>query len=258
MENTQTPAARRIIGTFVQQVWGGRKGDDAISTGEVEFDATAAILLMPHGELIELEDSDETTDRVGTDHIQWDGPFEVRIVDSIQAFFGVDSLEDVTPAALEEAKVLANVPPAKRQTLTLTITVCVTATEDPDLNDFLKTLNCSVRSNTAGVVVNGIENIAAGCPVGEQEMFPGATKEEIASVMMQDLVGEYEVPENVPEWAWVEREASFNHCRNGEDGIWEFVLNLSRTFDGVPEKLKAVIAQSRAAGMNYLIIHQGT
>lgn len=90
------------------------------------------------------------------------------------------------------------------------------------------------------------------------EVFPGATKEEIASVMMQDLVGEYEVPENVPEWAWVEREASFNHCRNGEDGIWEFVLNLSRTFDDVPEKLKTVIAQSRAAGMNYLIIHQGT
>lgn len=90
------------------------------------------------------------------------------------------------------------------------------------------------------------------------EMLPGATREEIGSVMMQDIVGGYEVPEDVPEWAWVEREASFGHVRNGQDGVWEFVLNLSREFRDIPERLKAVIAQARQAGLSYLIIHQGT
>ena len=90
------------------------------------------------------------------------------------------------------------------------------------------------------------------------EVLPGATKEEIASVMMQDIVGEYDVPEEVPEWAWVEREASFNHSRNGQDGIWEFVLNLSRTFKDVPVKLKSTIEEARCANMAYLIFHQGT
>jgi len=47
------------------------------------------------------------------------------------------------------------------------------------------------------------------------EVLPGAVREEIGSVLMQDIVGNYEVPEEVPEWAWVEREASFGHVRNG-------------------------------------------
>ncbi len=89
-------------------------------------------------------------------------------------------------------------------------------------------------------------------------MLPGATREEIGSVMMQDIVGGYEVPEDVPEWAWVEREASFRHARNGQDGVWEFVLNLSREFPDIPERLMLVITQARASNLSYLIFHQGT
>lgn len=90
------------------------------------------------------------------------------------------------------------------------------------------------------------------------EVLPGAVREEIGSVLMQDIVGDYEVPEEVPEWAWVEREASFGHVRNGRDGVWEFVLNLSREFPDIPERLKAIIAQARASNLSYLILHQGT
>ena len=79
-----------------------------------------------------------------------------------------------------------------------------------------------------------------------------------ASVMMQDIVGDYDVHSQVPEWAWVEREASYGHLRNGSDGIWEFVLNRSRTFDDVPEKLKPVIEGELKAGVHYIIFHQGT
>lgn len=85
-----------------------------------------------------------------------------------------------------------------------------------------------------------------------------ATREVIGSVMMRDIVGDYEGPEDVPEWAWIEREASYSHVRNGQDGVWEFVLNLSREFPDIPERLMSIISHARASNLSYLIFHQGT
>ena len=76
--------------------------------------------------------------------------------------------------------------------------------------------------------------------------------------MMQDIVGNYEIPGTVPEWAWVEREASFAHVRNGQDGIWEFVLNLSSSWNHIPAKMLPVIRDARAKNMAYIIFNQGT
>lgn len=91
-----------------------------------------------------------------------------------------------------------------------------------------------------------------------EEFFPGAVVEEIGSVMMQDVVGDYDLPDTVPEWIWVEREASFSHCRNGSGGIWEFVVNLSRTFELVPDRLKPILSEARDKRLSYLVFHQGT
>jgi len=90
------------------------------------------------------------------------------------------------------------------------------------------------------------------------EILPGATRQEIDHVMMQDVVGEYDTPDTVPEWAWVEENASYAHVRNGQDGIWEFVLNLGRQMDAIPEKLVPVVEKARASNLAYLIFHQGT
>jgi hypothetical protein len=90
------------------------------------------------------------------------------------------------------------------------------------------------------------------------QVFHGATKEEIRSVMMQDIVGDYDIPDEVSEWKWVEEKASFVHSRNGQDGVWEFVLNLANSWDDIPEKLVPVISSARADHAGYLIIHQGT
>lgn len=77
-------------------------------------------------------------------------------------------------------------------------------------------------------------------------------------VMMQDLIGDYDTPDGV-EWKWVESNASYVHRENGQrDGIWEFVLNLARTFDDVPAKLVETIENARAAGFGYVLFHQGT
>ena len=92
----------------------------------------------------------------------------------------------------------------------------------------------------------------------DKEILPNATQQEIAEIMMSDVVGEYDVPDSVLEWAWVEKVASYAHVRNAQDGIWEFVLNLSNHWDDIPATLAPVIAQARKAGNAYLIIHQGT
>ena len=102
--NQKTESVKTITGVFTKQVWGGRKGDDAIYVGDVEFEATEAVLQLPHSQLIELQDGHESTDEIGRKIVMWDGPCEVRLVDSIATFFGVDSLEDVSAEMLNEAR----------------------------------------------------------------------------------------------------------------------------------------------------------
>ncbi|KAF7962629.1 hypothetical protein AWV80_19415 [Cupriavidus sp. UYMU48A] len=66
---------------------------------------------------------------------------------------------------------------------------------------------------------------------------------------MQAFVGDYDTPDEVPEWAWVEANASYVHRRNASDGIWEFMLNLSCTFEGDPGRLAPAITSARATAL---------
>lgn len=90
------------------------------------------------------------------------------------------------------------------------------------------------------------------------EAFPGACIEEIGSINLQDVVGDYAVPSDIAEWAWVEANAAFAHTNNGTDGVWEFVLNMARDFSDIPSRLVPAITEARAKNLSYLIIHQGT
>lgn len=83
--------------------------------------------------------------------------------------------------------------------------------------------------------------------------------EAIGSVDMQDIVGHYDVPDDVPEWLWVQQNASFAHVRNGlGDGVWEFILNLSRSFTDIPPRLAPTINNARLKKLGYLVLNQGT
>jgi hypothetical protein len=93
---------------------------------------------------------------------------------------------------------------------------------------------------------------------GQSEYFPGADVEEVGSLLMQDVVGDYYRPESCPEWEWVQEQASFSHKDNGRDGIWEFVLNMAKTFKDIPPKLQPVLAEAKQKHLAYLIVHQGT
>lgn len=85
-----------------------------------------------------------------------------------------------------------------------------------------------------------------------------AEAERVISVMMADVVGDYDTPEEVPEWQWVEKHASYGHRRNAKSGIWEFVLNLAMSHTDVPPRLQPVMEQARRQQAGYVIFHQGT
>ena len=80
----------------------------------------------------------------------------------------------------------------------------------------------------------------------------------MTEINMLDVVGEYDTPDSVPEWAWVEKNASFSCLQNGQSGVWDFQINLSREFNDVPEKLQPVIEQAKSEGYSYILFHQGT
>lgn len=108
-------------------------------------------------------------------------------------------------------------------------------------------------------------DVRAASVAPDVEYFPGATKCEIGQVMMQDVIGDYDVPDDVPEWIWVQKVASFEHKDNADSGIWEFVVNLSfgSVWNGqdepdIPQKLVPVFEEAYAKGFQYLIFHQGT
>lgn len=89
-------STRRIMGDFTKQRWGGHKGNEAISCGEVRFDATLYILSMPYEEVISIRDDYDTSDHIGQAHVEWAGPCGVAIVDSMCEFFGVSQLEEIS------------------------------------------------------------------------------------------------------------------------------------------------------------------
>jgi hypothetical protein len=90
------------------------------------------------------------------------------------------------------------------------------------------------------------------------EYFPGADIQEVGSVLMQEIVGDYDTLDEIPEWDWIEGKASFHHANNGEYGVWEFVMNLSNDFGEIPLRLRPVFNQAKALNLAYLIFHEGT
>lgn len=144
---------RRITGTFTKQVWGGRKGNDAIHVEDVEFDATNYVLLMAHDELVALEDNRESTDCVGQAHVDWDGPHEVTVVESVCEYFGVGCITDITSEALAFARKFASLEPAREKVVTLMLKVRLNVAQGGSVDEFVRDLTCNLTSQTPGVKV---------------------------------------------------------------------------------------------------------
>lgn len=152
---------RRITGTLIKQVWGGRKNDQAIEVGRVEFDATDHILLMPPEEIRALEDHDESSDAVGQAHYVWEGPTEVEITDSICRFFGVDAVAEITDEAVSSAKAQLIAALPATETVTLKVKLTLKLTPGTSVNSFIEDCDYKFISNTAGAIVQTTEIVDA-------------------------------------------------------------------------------------------------
>ena len=144
---------RRIMGEMDKQRWGGRKGDYAESVGVDEFDATNKILGMPLQDIQALQDCESESDEIGLSFIEWSGPFSVTIVDSILAFFGVDSLDDIT----EEASAFARTKymtesGGQEQILNVNLKLSVKLHEPLMLDEIKQALQLDVSLGCAGHV----------------------------------------------------------------------------------------------------------
>jgi hypothetical protein len=148
---------RKIVGVFTKQFWGGRKGDEALFCGVETFDATNAILLMEHSDLVCLADHRETTDSIGTDHVDWDGPYEVDICDSICSFFGVESIQAITTEQLEFARTRFQPEPIKEETITLAVKLKLRLSPGTSVTSFVEDLDYRFTSKTKGVTIAATE-----------------------------------------------------------------------------------------------------
>jgi len=81
--------------------------------------------------------------------------------------------------------------------------------------------------------------------------------EAIVSIDLSDVIA-YENPDEVLEWDWIQRNASFSHVKNAENGVWEFLINLSKEFGDMPETLLGILSEAKEKGISYILFHQGT
>ena len=83
---------------------------------------------------------------------------------------------------------------------------------------------------------------------------------KIIEVNLVDVLNEYDVPEDCPEWTWVEAHHSFKHKGNGGDpGVWEFMVNVESHKDAkdIPTHIKPFFDEALKQKAVWLMFHQG-
>lgn len=106
--------------------------------------------------------------------------------------------------------------------------------------------------------------VSEGAPAAPVEVKHDTLK--VFEVMMQDIVGDYDVPDGIPEWEWVQRNAAFSHRRNGkEGGVWEFMVHsnilendIVDIHDPMPARLKPLFEKACIDNASWIMFHQGT
>lgn len=103
LQNELACSEKRIIATFVPQVWVNDHAVTCDPLGETRFDVTDAILALGQTDALQLRDDDIRTDNLAQlpnapDWIKnWPGPFYVAVEAAIAAYFGTLTNPDGEP-----------------------------------------------------------------------------------------------------------------------------------------------------------------
>jgi len=86
----------------------------------------------------------------------------------------------------------------------------------------------------------------------------------ILEVNLVDVLNEYELPDDTPEWQWVEKNGSFAHKGNGtEGGVWEFMVQVENIMTSdvrrasIPAPLKPFFDEAVTQKAVWILFHQG-
>lgn len=86
---------------------------------------------------------------------------------------------------------------------------------------------------------------------------------KVIEVNLVEVLNEYDAPDEVPDWKWVEKHHSFAHQDNGaEPGVWEFMVRSDKMNDpeflaGMPNMLRPFFERAKADGAPWIMFHQG-
>lgn len=170
IQKDQTPSLitegedRKIVGVFHKQRWEGRRLETLVADGSETFDATRYVLSMSRQDIVVLEDNDYGTDAIGLKFVDWEGPHAVEIVEQIKAFFGIESLHDLTDEMLEKEREHLNSLEKVNVSVVIDFKVNLripkpSSAEDLQqlLTEFVENLDYHFESNTESVRVTDTE-----------------------------------------------------------------------------------------------------
>ncbi|QIR16649.1 hypothetical protein [Shewanella aestuarii] len=102
-----------------------------------------------------------------------------------------------------------------------------------------------------------------GGDIGEPssiQQYLNHAKQRILGILDLDMTDffDYDCPDEIPEWHWIEKNASYLCKDNGESGVHDFILNTNLEYEHIPEGfLSELIKEAHANDIAYILFHQG-
>lgn len=91
-----------------------------------------------------------------------------------------------------------------------------------------------------------------------------ASRMTVLEICMPDVFGQTDVPEEIPEWRWIQEHGSFSHRGNNQEpGVWEFMVHVHHAWQegkripGVPGRLQPFFDEAHGIGAPWVMFHQG-
>lgn len=150
---------RRIHCDFYKQRWDGSKRGLA-EVCHILFDVTDHVLLMDIRDLHKLRDGEESSAQIGRAYVSWDGPCRAEVVDSVCAYFGVNSPTDITPDALAAARALVSPQPPREQEVTMVLKVKVRVASRLVTRNVGTALESTITSTVPGITVSNVKTLS--------------------------------------------------------------------------------------------------
>lgn len=146
---------RQIIGRFNCQTESKTRRDWLETVETREFDATTYILSLPYNDFVGISDRSSSSDDVGRKFVDWKGPFDVEIEESINEYFGVDDIGEITPQHFDfvKRKVAATDAIEDEVILTIKLNIRRESNLDVEISDIVNDIDYEFKSNTVGARV---------------------------------------------------------------------------------------------------------